>query len=60
MKRENSPSEVIGVVGDVKHAGLDAENRPTAYWAFPELSFSFMTGITSRPSNVRSVDRALR
>ena len=45
MKRENVPSEVIGVVGDVKQAGLDADVRSTAYWPFPELAFSFMTVI---------------
>ena len=43
MKDENQPSEVIGVVGDVKHAGLDADVHPTAYWPYPELSFPFMT-----------------
>jgi len=43
MKKKDEPSEVIGVVGDVKHAGLDAEVHPTAYWPHPELAFSFMT-----------------
>jgi putative ABC transport system permease protein len=43
MKRKDEPSEVIGVVGDVKHAGLDADAHPTAYWPHPELAFSFMT-----------------
>jgi putative ABC transport system permease protein len=43
MKREDDVSVVIGVVGDVKHAGLDAEVHPTAYWPYPELSFGFMT-----------------
>jgi putative ABC transport system permease protein len=43
MKKDNKPSEVIGVVGDVKHAGLDETVRGTAYWPYPELSFSFMT-----------------
>lgn len=43
MKRQDEPSEVIGIVGDVKHAGLDADMHPTAYWPHPELAFSFMT-----------------
>ena len=43
MKREDTPSEIIGVVSDVKHAGLDAEVHPTAYWPYPELTFGFMT-----------------
>ena len=60
MKRENSPSEVIGVVGDVKHAGLDAEIRPTAYWAFPELSFSFMTVVVRTDGDPLALAPALR
>ena len=43
MKKDNKPSEVIGVVGDVKHAGLDETVRGMAYWPYPQLSFSFMT-----------------
>jgi putative ABC transport system permease protein len=43
MKRENTPSTVIGVVGDIKHAGLATAARPTAYWCYPELGFQFMT-----------------
>jgi putative ABC transport system permease protein len=60
MKRENSPSEVIGVVGDVKHAGLDADIRPTAYWPFPELSFSFMTVVMRTDGNPLALAPALR
>ncbi len=60
MKRENSPSEVIGVVGDLKHAGLDAENRPTAYWAFPELAFSFMTVVVRTDGDPLTLAPALR
>ena len=43
MKDQDVPSQVVGVVGDVKHAGLDAEVHPTAYWPHPELAYSFMT-----------------
>ncbi|HLY41884.1 MAG TPA: ABC transporter permease [Terracidiphilus sp.] len=43
MKRDNKPSTVIGVVGDVKHAGLADNVHPTAYWSYPELGFQFMT-----------------
>ena len=41
--RQNVPSEIIGVVGDVKHEGLDKKTREMTYWAHPELAFSFMT-----------------
>lgn len=43
MKRDNKPSTVIGVVGDIKHAGLAESVHPTAYWSYPELGFQFMT-----------------
>jgi len=43
MKQENKPSEVIGVVADIKHARLDEKVRGTAYWPYPTLSFEFMT-----------------
>jgi putative ABC transport system permease protein len=43
MKATNIPSEIIGVVGNVKHAGLDVETRSMAYWPHPELAYPFMT-----------------
>jgi putative ABC transport system permease protein len=43
MKNENLPCEIVGVVGDVKHAGLDTQAREMIYWPHPELAFSFMT-----------------
>ena len=60
MKRENSPSEVIGVVGDVKHAGLDANVHPTAYWPYPELSFPFMTLVIRTDGDAAALAPALR
>ncbi len=43
MKRDNVPCEIIGIVKDVKHHGLDAEPRAMAYWPQPELVYSAMT-----------------
>jgi putative ABC transport system permease protein len=43
MKGENLPSEIIGVVGDNKHMGLDTEVEPMSYWPHPELAYSSMT-----------------
>lgn len=43
MKDENVPTEIIGVVGDHKHMGLDVEVEPMAYWPHPELVYSSMT-----------------
>ncbi len=35
--------EVVGVVGDVKFASLDAETRPAIYMPLPQLSIGLMT-----------------
>jgi putative ABC transport system permease protein len=43
MKTENVPTEIIGVVGDNRHAGLDKEAEPMSYWPHPELTYSLMT-----------------
>jgi putative ABC transport system permease protein len=40
---KNTPSEIIGVVGDVRQMGLDTPAEPTVYWPHPELVISEMT-----------------
>jgi putative ABC transport system permease protein len=34
---------VVGVVGDIKHTGVDSAASPTVYWAHPQFPYSFMT-----------------
>lgn len=43
MKNENVPTEIIGIVGDVKHAQLDKEAEPMSYWPIAELPYTSMT-----------------
>lgn len=43
MKEENVPSEIIGVVADHRHLGLDVPVEPVAYWPHPELVYPGMT-----------------
>ena len=43
MSENPVPSEIIGIVGDSKHEGLDKEARPTVFWPHPELSYRAMT-----------------
>jgi predicted permease len=38
-----NPTEIIGIVGDVRYDSLTDEARPTAYFPHPELTYSFMT-----------------
>jgi putative ABC transport system permease protein len=49
-ENENQPSEIIGVVGDVRQMGLDTAAEPTVYWPYPELVYTGMT-ILVRTSN---------
>ncbi len=37
------PTEIIGVVGDVKYADFATEVRPMTYWPHPQLAYSAMT-----------------
>jgi putative ABC transport system permease protein len=43
MSDENPPDEIIGVVGDVKHYGLDTEVRPMTYWPHPRFPYPFLS-----------------
>jgi putative ABC transport system permease protein len=43
MQRENKPSEIIGVVADTKHYGLQVPVRPMVYYPQGKLTFSFAT-----------------
>ncbi|MGA8142319.1 MAG: ABC transporter permease [Candidatus Acidiferrales bacterium] len=43
MKDLNVPSEIVGVVGDIKQYGLDTAARVTVYWPHPELAYNSMT-----------------
>src|SRR5882724_957595 len=43
MKDQDVPTEIIGIVGDIRHMRLDEEVEPMSYWPQPELTYSFMT-----------------
>jgi predicted permease len=64
MTRPIVPTEIIGIVGDVKFADLTTEPKPTTYWPHPQLAYSGMT-FTVRTSGdalslAPSVERAIR
>jgi len=60
MKEENVPTEIIGVVADHKHLGLDAAVEPVAYWPHPELVYSGMTFMVRTRDDASAVAPAAR
>jgi predicted permease len=58
------PTEIIGIVGDVKFSDLTIDPKPTTYWPHPQLAYSGMT-FTVRTAGdpmalAASVERAIR
>ena len=60
MKDEIEPSEIIGVVADHKHLGLDVPVEPVAYWPHPELVYSGMTLMLRTRGDASAVGAAAR
>ncbi|HKO44392.1 MAG TPA: ABC transporter permease [Pyrinomonadaceae bacterium] len=60
MKDENVPTEIIGIVGDNKHKGLDVEIEPMAFWPHPELVSSSMTLLIRTKGDPTSLATAAR
>ncbi|HVG11098.1 MAG TPA: ABC transporter permease [Thermoanaerobaculia bacterium] len=64
MAFEPVPTEIVGIVGDVKHESLLEERLPAVYMPLPEVVFSFMTFVirtTGDPADMApSVRRTLR
>jgi len=60
MKDENVPSEIVGVVGDTKHMGLDTETEPMAYWPQPELVYPYMMLVIRTQGEATNIAPAAR
>jgi putative ABC transport system permease protein len=61
MKDDNQPSEIIGVVADNKHLGLDVKVRAVAFWPHPELVYPEMTVVVrSEARDATSLMPAIR
>ena len=43
MNLPNVPTEIIGIVGDVKSGGFASETHPMTYWPHPQLVYTAMT-----------------
>jgi putative ABC transport system permease protein len=60
MKDENVPCEIIGVVADHKHMGLDVAVEPMVYWPHAELVFPGMTLMLRTRGDASAVAAAAR
>jgi putative ABC transport system permease protein len=43
MTDPNVPTEIVGIVGDVKYADFQTEPRAMTYWPHPQLAYGAMT-----------------
>jgi predicted permease len=50
---------VVGVVGDIKHTGVDSVPEPTVYWALPQFPSNFMTLVVRTQDNPDRLANAL-
>ncbi|HLZ51103.1 MAG TPA: ABC transporter permease [Candidatus Acidoferrum sp.] len=57
---ENTPSEIIGVVGDVRQMALNTPAEPTVYWPHPELVMSAMTVVVRTANDPLSLISGVR
>jgi len=60
MKDENVPCEIIGVVADHKHMGLDVAVEPMVYWPHAELVYPGMTLMLRTRGDASAVAGAAR
>ena len=51
---------VVGVVGDVKQAGLDIETRPEMFWPYYQLPLSFSTIVVRTSGEPEAMTSAVR
>lgn len=55
-----NPTEVIGVVGNVRYESLVEEVEPTVYFPHPELAYSFMTFVIQTSGDPSAIAPALQ
>ncbi|HEX8501475.1 MAG TPA: ABC transporter permease [Pyrinomonadaceae bacterium] len=60
MKSEPNPTEVVGVVADIKLQSLDEEPHPTVYWPHAELVYSNMVFVVRTKGDPAALGAAAR
>ena len=60
MFEKPNPTEIIGVVGDVRYEKLIEQPEPTTYFAHPELTYPFMTLVIRTDADPASIAPAVQ
>ena len=60
MSAEPAPTEIVGIVGDVRYESLVDEAYPTVYMPIPELTYPFMTLVLRTGGDPLSIAPAVR
>ena len=55
-----NPTQIIGVVGDVRYDSLTNEAEPTVYYPHPELTYEFMTLVIRTAGDSAAITPAVR
>jgi len=57
---DGSSCEVVGIVGDVKHGGLDGQTEPEAYWPYLQYPWPFFTLVVRTASHPEGIAAAVQ
>ncbi len=57
MQRENKPSEIVGVVGDIRHYGLQIPTRSMVYYPEGKMTFGFSSLVVRTQSEPMQLTR---
>ncbi len=60
MEGEKTPREIVAVVGDVKHWGLEEESRPEMYWPLYQEPLVFTSVVIRSTSDPASLAEAVK
>jgi putative ABC transport system permease protein len=60
MSAKPVPTEIVGVVGDVRYESLVDEPEPTVYFPIPELTYPFMTLVIKTAGDPASIVPAVK
>src|ERR1044071_6242850 len=55
-----TPTEIVGIVGDVRYDSLTDEAEPTVYFPTPELTYGFMTLVIRTAGDPAAMASAVR